>query len=308
MILAGIILVIGIILLVYFSNLFVDSASSIATSFKVPKMVIGLTIASFCTCTPELAISFNSIMSGNYDITLANIIGSCVVNILLIIGLASIVKPIKIKNNTVRKELPLLLITTTGFALLFLDGIISKIDALILILFFLMFCIYLIREIKKFKKVDDEQPKYSKGLALLLTISSIIIITVASNFVVDATIILAHGFNVSVKIITMTIIVIGTSLPELTITVQSARKGEFDLTVGNIIGTNIFNICIVLALPILIFGSIYTNAFNYIDLFYVVIAALFFFILGKSGKTITRGEGLIMIITFILYYLYVFTS
>ena len=104
----------------------------------------------------------------------------------------------------------------------------------------------------------------------------------------------------------MTVIVIGTSLPELTITVTSAKKNEFDLTVGNIIGTNIFNICVVLGLPILIFGTISSNAFNFIDITFVVLAAFLFYILGKSGRSITRLEGLLMILTFIGYYTYIF--
>lgn len=301
-------LLIGLILLVVFSNIFVDAASSLANSFKIPKMVIGLTIAAFGTCTPELAISFNSILEKSYDITISNVIGSCIINILLIIGLASIVKAIKIKTITVKNELTLLLITTITFAILFLDNTLSKADALILIIFFIVLGLYLYNMIKHFKKTEIEQPKYSKIMALIITILSIATITVASDIVVNSTMAIAESFNISIKIITMTIIVIGTSLPELMITVSSAKKGEFDITVGNIIGTNIFNICIVLGVPTLLFGPITTNAFNYFDLIFLVLAATFFFIFSKSNRAISKKEGSIMLLTFIIYYTYLFLS
>lgn len=299
-------LILGLVLLVFCSNLFVDSTASLANGFKVPKMVIALTIAAFCTCAPELSISFNSISSGDYEVTLANVIGSCVVNILLIIGIAAIIKPITIKTSTVRKELPLLLITTIVFAFLFIDKELSRFDSLILISLFAVFCLYLIKLIKRFSKVEEEPPKYNKISSIFISLLSIAIIIVSSDMVVDATVAIAESFNIPAKLITMTIIVIGTSLPELTITVSSAKKGEFDMTVGNIIGTNIFNICIVLGVPILIFGSITTSTFGIVDLLMVILAALLFFTLGKSEKTITRPEGVLMLVTFFTYYTYLF--
>lgn len=301
-------LIVGLILLIYFSNLFVDSAVSIANSFKVPKMVIALTIAAFCTCTPELAISFTSISSGNYDVTIANVVGSSIVNVLLIVGIAGIVNPISIKSMTVRRELPLLFLTTSVFVILFSDGILSRMDSLILILFFVMFCLYLMRLVKNFTKVEEEVPKYGKFKSLFLIVLSLGLIMYGSDMVVDSTTYLAEYFDISTKIITMTVVVIGTSLPELTITVTSALKNEFDMTVGNIIGTNIFNICVVLGLPTLIFGNVYTNSFNFVDLFVVIMAALLFFLLGKSDRKITRREGILMVLIFISYYIYLFVA
>ena len=302
------ILLVGLALLVIFSDIFVNAASSLANSFKIPKMVIGLTIAAFCTCTPELAISFISILDADYDITISNVVGSCIINILLIIGIASIVKPVRIKNTTVKRELPLLLITTITFTLLFLDNTLTKLDALILIMFFIILCLYLYKLIKQFKKTETEKPEYTKPMAIFLTIISIILITIASDIVVNSTSTVAEYFNISAKIITMTVIVIGTSLPELMITVSSAKKGEFDITVGNIIGTNIFNICIVLGLPTALFGPVTTYAFNYIDLFFLITAATLFFVCGKSERTISKFEGIIMLLVFILYYIYLFTT
>ena len=306
MVLNVLVLIIGLVVLIISSSVFVDSASSLADSFKVPKMVIALTIASFCTCTPELAISFNSIMGHNYDVTLANVMGSCVVNILLIIGIASIVKPIRIKTVTVSKELPLLSLTTFMFCFLFLDNKLSRFDALVLILLFILFCIYLYRMVKKFKKTNEDIPKYSKFHSVILTVVSLFLITLASELVVDSTLFISESLNVSAKLITMVVIVIGTSLPELVITVTSAKKSEFDLTIGNIVGTNIFNICIVLGLPILIFGGVESYSFNYIDLIAITISALMFYLLSRSEREISRKEGVIMVLIFLIYYIYLF--
>lgn len=299
-----ILLIVGLILIVISSNVFVDSASNLATSFKVPKMVIVLTIASFSTCAPELAISFNSISANNYDLTIANVLGSCVVNILLIIGIASIIKPVKVKTVTVAKELPLLVITTVAFCVLFADNHLSRYDAAILILLFILFGIYLYRLIKKFRKVDEEFVKTSKFKSIVLTTISIFVIVFASDLIVNATLYLSENLNIATKLISMIVIVIGTSLPELMITITSAKKGEFDMTAGNIIGTNIFNICIVLGLPTLIYGTISSFAFNYIDLLAVIISASMFYFLSRSERTISRVEGLIMVSLFICYYAY----
>ena len=293
-------LVLGLILLIVFSNVFVDSSTSLANSFKIPKMVVALTIASFCTCAPELAVSFSSLE--NYDVSIANVIGSCIANILLIIGIGSLIKPIKIETATVKKEIPLLILSSLSFCLLFLDGKLSRYDSLVLILLFLLFCLYLYKMIKRFKKVEDSDTKINKLKSFILTIFSLFVIILGSDLVVDSTLYLARTYNIAPKLISMIVIVIGTSLPELMITITSAKKGEFDMTVGNIIGSNIFNICIVLGLPILMFGTVISNSFNYVDLFMLVLSPLLFYIFCKSKMTVSRLEGSIMIFVFILYY------
>ena len=135
---------------------------------------------------------------------------------------------------------------------------------------------------------------------------TIIGIIVTSDLIVDSAVYIAESMHISQKIIAMTVIVIGTSLPELTITVLSAKKGEFDMAIGNIIGTNIFNICVVLGLPITIFGTVSSTAFNLVDLVVVLLAALLLDIFGTSNKELTRREGIIMLIVVIVYYIYLF--
>ena len=312
----GIILFLGLVVLVYYSDLFVEGASSLSINLHIPKIIVALTIASFGTCMPELAISFNSIQTGNVDMTLANVIGSSIVNVLLIIGLAAIVKPIKVKGRTIKKELPLLLLTTLVFFILISDSLwnpgrannLSRPDAGILICFFIVFIGYIVYVVRKNRHEDLGKAKYSLKKSVLIIIISMIAIALASDIVVDNAVLLAEQIGISQKIITMTIIVIGTSLPELTMTVESARKGEFDMAVGNIIGTNIFNMCIVLGVPILIFGGIESVSFKLIDTAVVLLAATLFYIFSRNDKELSRKEGIIMLLIFIIYYGYVLAT
>ena len=308
-------LTVGLTSLIIASDIFVEAASSLAIRLKVPKMLIALTIASFGTCAPELAISFHSIRTGNAEMTLANVIGSCIVNILLIVGVAAMVKPIKVKENTIRRELPILFFVTLAFVLLLSDSIflgknggLNRMDAVMLLLWFSFFMYYLITLAKNGKKEKSSKAKYSLKKSIIYLIITLLVVIGASELVVNNAVNLAQNIGISQKIIAMTVIVIGTSLPELTMTVTSARKGEFDMAVGNIIGTNIFNIGVVLGLPTLIYGGYTSDAFNLTDTFVVLIAALMFYLFGRSDKKLTRREGVFMVLTFVFYYIYLFIN
>ena len=270
-------LLIGFIVIIKASDILVDSATSIAIKCKVPKMLIALTIVSFGTCAPEIAISFTSVINKNGTIAFANVIGSCIVNVFLIIGLASLLHPIKVKHDTVKKELPILLLITTSFSALMLDSgfnkttpnVFSRVDGIVLMSLFLMFVLYLIQLSKRREKNNEKMEiKYDNiWIAIIILILSIVLISLSSNIIVDNAIKIAKSLHISEKLITMTAIVIGTSLPEMFMTISSARKGEFDMAIGNIIGTNIFNICIVLGLPVTIYGDISLSNFSNRNIF-----------------------------------------
>ncbi|MDD5888284.1 MAG: calcium/sodium antiporter [bacterium] len=311
-------LLIGFFAIIKASDLLVDSASSIAIKCKVPKMLIALTIVSFGTCAPELAISFNSVMSKNGTMAFANVVGSCIVNVFLIIGLAAIIKPIKVKHNTIKKELPILLLVTSSFSVLMLDSlfnsksnnVFSRADGIVLILLFIMFVAYLV-QLFRGRAIDEAEERVSTKydnmiIAILVLILSIVMISISSEIIVTNATKLAKMIGLSEKIITMTAIVIGTSLPELMLTVTSAKKGEFDMTIGNIIGTNIFNICIVLGLPVSIYGDILLENFSIIDILVVFLSSFNLYIFAKSERTISKKEGIIMLLIFLVYYIYLF--
>lgn len=306
-------LLIGFIVIIKASDILVDSATSIAIKCKVPKMLIALTIVSFGTCAPEIAISFTSVINKNGTIAFANVIGSCIVNVFLIIGLASLLHPIKVKHDTVKKELPILLLITPSFAVLMLDSVFNKatpnvfsrVDGIVLMSLFLMFVMYLVQLSKrKEKNTEKMEIKYdSLPITIIILILSIVLISLSSNIIVDNAVKIAESLHISEKLITMTAIVIGTSLPEMFMTVSSARKGEFDMAIGNIIGTNIFNICIVLGLPVTIYGDISLANFSMIDIVAVFLTSLDLYLFARSERTISKAEGLTMLLIFAVYYI-----
>lgn len=310
-------LIVGFIALIKGADIFVDGASSTAQNFKVPKMLIGLTIVAFGTSAPELAVSMSALASGSSDMVLGNVIGSNILNILLILGIAALIKPIAVKDNTVRKELPLVLLISTLLVVLFLDTVfagasanqITRSDGIVIILFFSVFLYYLLALAKQKKepKSTEEEPKFKLGKSLLFVLIGLAAIIIGSDLVVDNASSIASALGISERIIALTVIAFGTSLPELVTTVVSAKKGEQDLLVGNIIGSNIFNICLVLGIPVVIFGGIAESSFQMLDLVMLIISAALLFIFSKTSKQkISRSEGAIMLAVFAVYYTLVF--
>ena len=314
MLLNIILLVIGFVILIKGADLFVDGASNVATNFKVSKMLIGLTIVAFGTSAPEFAVSVKSLISGHGDIVLGNVIGSNILNILLILGTSALFHSLTVKNNTVKKELPITMLITTLFAVLLSDNIFdsgitnsfTRGDGIVLLLFFCVFIYYLINMMRN--KIDTEQDAgevMRLGKASLLTVIGIVGIVLGSNFVVDSASYIASALGVSQRMISLTIIALGTSLPELVTSVIATRKGEYDIAIGNVVGSNIFNIGIVIGIPVAIFGGIGTIAFSYVDLIIMVICSIMLFCFSFNDYKISKREGILFLITFVLYYSYV---
>ncbi len=313
MILDIVLLVVGFIILIKGADIFVDGASSIAGNFKISKMLIGLTIVAFGTSAPEFAVSVKSLISGNGDIVLGNVIGSNILNILLILGISSLFHFLNVKNNTVKKELPITLLITTLFAVLLSDHLFdsnitnafTRSDGIVLLLFFLVFIYYLISMARN--KIDDDQnEKYMPmSKSIVYTILGLVCIIAGSNFVVDSASSLAAIIGISEKMISLTVIAFGTSLPELVTSVTATKKGEYDIAIGNVVGSNIFNIGMVIGLPIAIFGGISDITFNYIDLIVMLLSALLLFIFSFKDKRISKKEGIAFLILFVIYYSYV---
>ncbi len=315
MIINILLLVVGFALLIKGADIFVDGASSTAQNFKVSKMLIGLTIIAFGTSAPEFAVSMSALASGSTDMVLGNVIGSCILNILLILGVAAVIKPIKIKDNTVKKELPLTMLISTLLVVLFLDislgngssNMITRSDAIVILLFFSVFLYYLISIARHKKETNEEEkPQYSLIKSIVLVIIGLAGIFFGSDLVVDNATDIAKILGLSERVIALTIIAFGTSLPELVTTIVSSKKGEQDLLVGNIIGSNIFNICIVLGIPVAIYGTITPSCFQMIDLIMLVGSSILLFIFSSGTRKITRFEGATMLIVFVVYYVAVF--
>ncbi len=302
----------GFVLLIKGADILVSGASSIAANFKVSKMLIGLTIVAFGTSAPELAVSISSLANGTTDMLLGNVFGSNIINILLLIGIGALICPIIVKRDTVIKEIPILLLISSALVVLYLDmslangprNEITREDAIICLLFFGIFLYYLIAMARRNRAAidEDEKPEFKLGKSFLLTGLGLIGIIGGSQLVVSGASGIAHGFGISDRLIALTVVALGTSLPELITTITAARRKETDLIVGNIIGSNIFNICIVMGLPVAIFGTITPESFQMIDLVMLIGSAALLLISTRRDRKISRLEGGIMLAIFAAYY------
>ena len=308
-------LIIGFVFLIKGADIFVDGASDTARKFRVPKMLIGLTIVSFGTSAPEFAVSIQSILSGKGDILLGNVVGSNILNILLILGISSLVGTLRVNTATVKKEIPVLVLITLAFAALLSDkifglaeNIFTRQDGIVLLLFFCIFIYYLIGMARK-KDTNEEENKDEKPVKLVKALLMIVIglfgIVLGSDFVVKGASEIAATFGVSQRIISLTIVALGTSLPELVTSVIATKKGEYDIAIGNIVGSNIFNIGIVAGLPVAIFGGVGGGAFSYIDIIALIISAVVLFFFARHGGRIGYKKGIIFLLMFAAYYGYV---
>ena len=309
-----ILLIVGFVILIKGADVFVDGAASLAQNFKLSKMLIGLTIVAFGTSAPEFAVSVKSIVSNNADLVLGNVIGSNILNILLIIGICALIKPVIVKNNTIKKEIPIVILMSTLLFFLMKDNlfdssisnIVTRNDGFIILLFFTVFIYYLISIVRNKKDEDaDSLAKFNIPKSIIFTILGIVAIIVGSNLVVDSASTIATILGVSQKMIALTIVAFGTSLPELVTSIVSIKKDEQEIMVGNIVGSNIFNIGIVLGLPVALFGGIDAVGFNNIDLIMLLVSAVLLFMLSFKKHKIGKVGGILMLVLFIIYYTFV---
>lgn len=305
-----VLLVVGFVLLIKGADIFIDGASNLARNFKMSKMFVGLTIVAFGTSAPEFAVSIKSIISGSGEIVLGNVIGSNILNILLILGCSSLVHFLRVKDTTVKKEIPLVLLMTLLLSVLINDGLfgenlpsqLTRNDGIIILLFFSVFIYYLFSMMRNKTDDDTEDEIWSLFKSIGFTLLGIVAIIFGSNLVVDSATHIAKSLGVSERIIGLTIIALGTSLPELVTSVTATKKGEYDIAIGNIVGSNLFNIGIVLGLPILLFGTVSIGTFNNIDLIFMILSALALFIFARNDYKITRNEGIVFLLMFVVYY------
>lgn len=328
-----VLLVVGFGLLIKGADWFVDGASGVASYFKVPKTIIGLTIVAFGTSAPEFAVSVQSLMSGNAEMLLGNVIGSNILNILLILGIVALIKPITVKSATVQKELPMTILLTTLLATLISDRLFNgamgnndftQQDGVVLVIAFLIFIYYLVRTVRRnnrrqkhVRKKELESttelpaemtPMMPLWKSILFTLLGLAGIIVGSNLVVNNASGLAATMGISERIVALTVVAIGTSLPELVTSVVAARKGETDLAVGNVVGSNIFNIGIVAGIPVAIMGGIPNIAFSVVDVVIVLAATILLYFFTKNDHKISRWEGVIFLTIFVGYYGYLIAT
>lgn len=303
-----VLLIVGFILLVKGADIFVEGSSKIAEKLNIPQIVIGLTIVAFGTSAPEAAVSIASAYRGTSEIAVGNIIGSNVANVLLILGVSGLIGPLVIKRNTLRKEIPFVIFITLLLLMLGLrDGFLSKIDGCILLAFFGLFLYYLYGLIQRGEETSlDDVPELEENDHMWKLICMVIIGAIAivfgSRFTVNSASAIASHFGVSERVIGLTIVSIGTSLPELVTSVSASMKGKTDIAIGNIIGSNIFNILLVLGLASVVSPMPIPFPHQFLFDGLVAIGAIIMFILfiGKDMKLKRLGAG-VMLVSYVVY-------
>lgn len=300
--LALVMLVAGFVALVKGADWFVDGTSSIAARLGIPQLVIGLTIVAMGTSAPEAAVSITASFAGSADITIGNVLGSNIINILVILGLASLFTAIRVRKSTIRVEIPFMIGVSVVILLLGLDGMISRLDGVILWALFLVYLGYLFWMAKKGNGEDVEEINADRAIwkSALLAVIGLALIVLGSDIAVEGASRLARMMGLSERLIGLTIVALGTSLPELCTSVAAARRGNADIAIGNIVGSNVFNILFVVGTSSLI-NPIPYAAFT-TDALVAIAAAVLLLILPLRKKKLTRAGGILMLACYAAYF------
>jgi len=304
-----ILLVVGFVMLIKGADWFVEGASKLADKFGIPQIIIGLTIVAMGTSAPEAAVSIAAALKGTAEITIGNVVGSNIMNILLILGLTAVIIPLSVNKNTFRIEMPFVIaISAALFGLGWFDGSLSRFDGAILLVLFVAFFVYLFVSAKKGSATADEIKSSSQDkiwkLVLMIVVGGVLIVW-GSNVTVDAATAIAKFFGWSDRLIGLTIVAFGTSLPELITSVTAGMKGKADIAVGNIVGSNIFNILFVVGLTAVITPVPYAASFLIDSIVCIATAALLFVaVLFAKGKKLNRFGGATMLGVFAVYFVY----
>ena len=297
-------LVLGFVLLVKGADFFVDGAAGIARKFGIPDLIIGLTIVAMGTSAPEAAVSITGAFKGSVDISIGNVVGSNIMNVLVILGLAAFIIPIAVGKSTVKYEIPFLIAISILFPILGLDGTISRLDGVILWACFIAYLVYLFKMAKEGKEEEKTAKNISVPMALIMTVGGAAMIVFGSDFAVDSASAIARTFGMSERFIGLTIVALGTSLPELFTSVTAARKGNVDIAIGNIVGSNIFNYLFVIGTSSLIIPITFASSFI-IDAIIALVAACFLWLCVFKDRELARIGGSCMLAGYVVYFIYI---
>lgn len=301
-------LVLGFVMLIKGADWFVEGASKIADRFGIPQLVIGLTIAAMGTSAPEAAVSITSALKGSADITIGNVVGSNILNVLIILGMTAVVRAIAVQKSTIQYEIPFTVIITAVMALLGLsDGKISRLEGAIMWALFIVYLLYLLKMAKS--GVDNNQKSTANEkkeplcLLLFFAVIGVVLIVWGSDVTVDAATALATTWGMSERLIGLTIVALGTSLPELVTSVTAAVRGKADIAVGNIVGSNIFNILFVVGTTALITPVAYQASFK-IDTYIATASMVLLWLCILPKKRLGRAAGILMLACYGGYFVY----
>ena len=310
-----IVLLIGFFFLIKGADLFVDGAASIARKFNIPSMIIGLTIVAMGTSAPEAAVSITSSLSGQNDMSVANVVGSNFFNILVVLGVSSLISKLPVQKNTIKKDTPFLLIVS-GLLLVFgINKYISRIEGLILLIVFVYFLYSTVKMAKSATNLDsssDNEIALAESdtttqtpilKTVILSVIGILGIVIGGDMVVDSATSIATLFGMSANLVGLTIVAIGTSLPEFVTSIVAIKKGETEIAIGNVIGSNIFNILLVLGLATFI-SPITISTLALIDIIFMLCITILLYLFMKKDYSLLKKHGIILVGIYIVYMSY----
>ncbi|MBB6276605.1 calcium/sodium antiporter [Porphyromonas circumdentaria] len=311
--LSVLLLLAGLAMIFYGANLLTDGASSIAKRMRVTPLVIGLTVVAMGTSAPEMAVSLTSAIGGKSDIALGNVVGSNIFNILAILGLTALVKPLKVATTTTRVEIPVVILLTLVVSILCLDtlvngasvNMIDRSEGFVLLSFFILFMAYTMFIARREEPSEENAPEikqYSLWLSILMVLLGLTFLALGGRFFTNGAADIARALGVSEAVIGLTLVALGTSIPELATSLVAARKGQVDMAIGNVVGSNIFNLLFILGTtavikPITISGI---TLMDYAAMLLAVVL-LYLFTICFGQRKILRLEGLVLLLCFVAY-------
>lgn len=300
-------LLVGFVLLIKGADFFVEGSSSVAKILRVPSIIIGLTIVAFGTSAPELAVSVSAALSGSNDIAVGNVIGSNIFNLLVVVGICGIIAPMPIDRKILNGDFLFSILVAIVMGLLFaFDHHLSRVDGMILLLFFGYFLYKMIRDTLKGRADMEEEAveTMTPAKSLVCILGGLAAIVIGGDMVVDSASLIAASFGLSETLIGLTVVAFGTSLPELVTSIVASRKGENGLALGNVIGSNIFNILFVLALSATI-HPLKVDVLSTYDAVFLVVSSGITLLLAKTKEEISRLEGSLMVAMYAAYTVYI---
>lgn len=306
-----ILMIIGLFILIKCADFFVDGCSSLAKSFGIPSLIIGLTIVGFGTSAPETAVSVTASLQGMNDISIGNVVGSNIFNLLFILGISSFFGKLKANKEIIKRDFPYAILACVVITILSIgffinggsSGVITSVNGWILLTFLGVYLYILIMDAFKSSKQKEEKIKF-KPKNIFLIIIGLAGIILGGKIVVESAIDIANMFNVSQTVIALTIVAIGTSLPELVTSLVATKKGEVDIAIGNVVGSNIYNIFFILGISSTINPLVF-NLESFIDIIVMLVGTIGTYILIFKDKTIGKNKGIILFLTYIIYMVYI---
>lgn len=318
-----VLLLVGFVLLINGADYFVEESSAVAKKFKIPSIVVGLTIVAMGTSLPELAVSLSAALNDSNEIAISNVVGSNIFNLIVVLGVCAVISPIAVDKSVMKRDMPFMLGITALLVLVYADfllpwtgfeksgelvGLLSRFDGVILLVLFVSYLVFTVRVALKHRKEalaseEEEKNETKLWLSIIFIVGGIIAIKFGGDFVVDSASKLATTFGMSETLVGLTIVAVGTSLPELVTSIVAARKNETSLAIGNVVGSNIFNILFILGISSTI-CPINVIMESLVDTVIVLVVSLLVFVFGRTKDKINRTEGTVMVLIYVIYMVY----